>query len=142
MWNTKLLAELKALKEKIAAERTERLIRFRGKCALSMGVVLGAAFPAVGGWSFEIPQPPTPLAWRSDVTPTTPYQLQVELTDCGGTGTDLALGLNIRGDAREDIGAILPVRVLILSYLFSLRRHPKAGSPSVDQLMPEPSRRP
>ena len=54
-WNKQLVPELEALKKKIVSERTERLIRFRGKCALSTGIALGAIFPAVGGWTFEIP---------------------------------------------------------------------------------------
>lgn len=103
VWNTQLVPELEALKKKIVAERTERLIRFRGKCALSTGIALGAVFPAVGGWSFEIPQPPAKEMWRSDATPTNPYDLQVELTEGSGIEPDLILGLNIRGDGREDV---------------------------------------
>ncbi len=101
IWNTQLLPELKSLKERIVAERTERLIRLLGKCTLSTGIALGATFPAVGGWNFEIPQPPAKDAWRSDATATTPYDFQVEVV--GGAGTDLVLGLNIRGDGREDV---------------------------------------
>jgi hypothetical protein len=101
VWNNNLLPELKALREKIQGERAERLIRFRGKCPLSSGIALGAAFPAVAGWTFEIPQPPGAISWRSDATPTSPYDVQIELID--GGGTDLVLGLNIRGDGREDI---------------------------------------
>lgn len=101
IWNGQLLPELRSLKDKIMAARTERLIRFRGKCTLSAGIALGATFPAVGGWSFEVPQPPTPEPWRSDAAPANPYELQVELSD--GSGIDLVLGLNIRGDGREDV---------------------------------------
>jgi hypothetical protein len=97
------LPELEALKKKIAAERTERLIRFRGKCALSTGLAVGAVFPAVGGWTFEIPQPPSKEPWRSDAKARNPYDLRVEVTEGGGSGTDLILGLNIRGDGREDV---------------------------------------
>ena len=100
-WNTQLLPDLKNLKDTIIANRTERLIRFRGKCSLSTGIALGAAFPAVGGWTFEIPQPPAKEFWRSDASPTDPYEFHVELID--GSGVDLVLGLNIRGDGREDI---------------------------------------
>jgi len=100
-WNNDLLPELKALREKIQGERAERLIRFRGKCPLSSGIALGLAFPAVGGWIFEVPQPPAKEAWRSDATPKSPYDLQVESMEAGGA--DLVLGLNIRGDGREDI---------------------------------------
>jgi hypothetical protein len=103
VWNNQLLPELESLKKKIVAERAERLIRFRGKCALSTGLAVGAVFPAVGGWTFEIPQPPSKEPWRSDAKATNPYDLQVEVTEGGGSGTDLVLGLNIRGDGREDV---------------------------------------
>ena len=103
VWNTVLLPELRSLKDKIMAERTERLIRFRGKCALSTGVALGAAFPAVGGWTFELPQPPAKEQWRSDAKATSPYDFHVEVTEGGGADADLVLGLNIRGDGREDV---------------------------------------
>jgi hypothetical protein len=103
IWNNQLLPELRSLKERIVAERTERVIRFRGKCALSTGVALGATFPGVGDWTFEIPQPPAKEDWRSDAKPTRPYDLQLELKDAGGAGADLVFGLNIRGDDREDV---------------------------------------
>ncbi|HUO00715.1 MAG TPA: dsDNA nuclease domain-containing protein [Bradyrhizobium sp.] len=103
IWNNRLLPEIESLKKKILAERTERLIRFRGKCALSTGLAVGAAFPSVGGWIFEIPQPPSKEPWRSDAKPTNPNDLKVEVTEGGGSGTDLVLGFNIRGDGREDI---------------------------------------
>jgi SMODS-associated and fused to various effectors sensor domain len=80
-----------------------RMIRLRGKCALSTGVALGATFPAVGGWTFEIPQPPAKEFWRSDATPTPGYVLQTELTEADPNGTDLVVGLNIRGDGRQDV---------------------------------------
>jgi hypothetical protein len=102
-WNKQLVPELDALKKKILAERKERLIRFRGKCALSSGVALGAVFPTVGGWAFEIPQPPSKDAWRSDAPATNPYDLSVEAIEGGQDGTDIVLGLNIKGDGRQDI---------------------------------------
>jgi len=103
VWNKELLPDLQSLQQKIVAERTERVIRFRGKCALSTGVALGAVFPAVGGWTFEIPQPPSKEAWRSDVVATNPYDLRAESIDGSSDGADLVLGLNIKGDGREDV---------------------------------------
>jgi hypothetical protein len=103
MWNGKLLPELYALQKTIVAERTERIIRFRGKCALSTGIAMGAVFPAVGGWIFEIPQPPLKGDWRSDATATSPYDLRVETIDGSDKGEDLVLGLNIKGDGRDDV---------------------------------------
>jgi hypothetical protein len=117
VWNGDLLKDLQELKARVMAERTERLIRFRGKCALSTGIALGATFPAVGGWSFEIPQPPAKELWRSDSVPTAPYDFAVHIADGGGSGSDLVLGLNIRGDGRRDIqtyiGATSPAPRLI-----------------------------
>src|ERR1700682_6346914 len=102
-WNSLFIPELDALKKKLFAERKERLIRFRGKCALSSGVALGAIFPTVGDWVFEIPQPPSKDAWRSDAPATNPYQLSLEVVEGRQDGTDIVLGLNIKGDGRQDI---------------------------------------
>jgi SMODS-associated and fused to various effectors sensor domain/Cap4 dsDNA endonuclease len=102
-WNNELTPELVALKKKLLAERKERLIQFRGKCALSSGVALGVVFPTVGGWAFEIPQPPSKDDWRSDTPPTNPYNLRVEMIDGDPQGADIVLGLNIKGDGRQDI---------------------------------------
>ena len=130
IWNGQLLPELAKLKQKIPAERTERIIRFRGKCALSTGIALGAAFPAVGGWTFEIPQPPAKEPWRSDVTPTQAYDLQVELTDGDPGGADLVLGLNIRGDGREDVRRYIASAGKI-PRLFAFMAPPSTGSQSI-----------
>jgi hypothetical protein len=128
IWNGQLLPELKSLKDKITSERTERLIRFRGKCTLSAGIALGATFPAVGGWTFEVPQPPARDPWRSDAAPVNPYDLHIELVD--GGGSDVVLGLNIRGDGREDVrryiaGTGVPPK------LFAFMAPPSPGSQSI-----------
>lgn len=102
-WSNELIPQLVALKKKLLAERKERLIRFRGKCALSSGVALGAVFPTVGGWAFEIPQPPTKEDWRSDAPATNPYDLRMEVIEGSQDGRDIVLGLNIKGDGRQDI---------------------------------------
>jgi hypothetical protein len=103
VWNNELLPQFGALKKKMLAEKKERLIRFRGKCALSTGIAMGAAFPAVGGWTFEIPQPPMKDPWRSDAAATSPYEIGVEVIDGSLDGEDLVLGLNVKGDGRGDI---------------------------------------
>jgi hypothetical protein len=102
-WNAKLLPELRALQKRIATERKERFIHFRGKCALSTGIAVGATFPLVGGWTFEVPQPPSQKNWRSDAAPTAAYELQTETVDGAADGTELILALNIKGDGREDV---------------------------------------
>jgi hypothetical protein len=102
-WNKELIPQLDTVKKKLQLERKERLIRFRGKCALSTGVALGAVFPTVAGWAFEIPQPPSKEDWRSDAPPTSPYDLNVEVVEGAQDETDIVLGLNIKGDGRQDI---------------------------------------
>jgi hypothetical protein len=102
-WNKELIPQLEVIKKKILKDRKERLIRFRGKCALSTGIALGAMFPTVGGWAFEIPQPPAKEDWRSDTPPATPYDLQEEVLEGSAQASDIVLGLNIRGDGRQDV---------------------------------------
>lgn len=102
-WNDKLLPELRGLQKQISRERSERSIHFRGKCALSTGVAVGAIFPTVGGWTFEVPQPPSREHWTSDAAATVPYELQVDVLDGVPGGTDFVLALNIKGDGREDV---------------------------------------
>ena len=68
-WQNELLPQLAALKQRILEERPERHIQFRGKCALSTGIAVGMQFPAVGGWTVEMPQPPAKELWRSDASP-------------------------------------------------------------------------
>ena len=103
LWNKTLMLELKSLKNQITSGRSERIIRFRGKCALSTGIALGATFPTVGGWTFEIPQPPSREAWRSDVIVAPSYHVQVETVAGDAKGSDIVLALNIRGDGRKDV---------------------------------------
>jgi hypothetical protein len=129
-WNKELIPELFALKKKILGDRKERLIRFRGKCALSTGVAMGAVFPIVGGWAFEIPQPPSNDDWRSDTPPTIPYDPRVEVSEPYPQGSDIVLGLNIKGDGRQDImkyveGTGNPPR------LFAFMSPPSQGAQSI-----------
>jgi hypothetical protein len=102
-WNTELIPQLDDIKKRSLREHKERLIRFRGRCALSTGVALGATFPTVGGWAFEILQPPAKEPWRSDSPATAPYEVLVDVTEDNPDGADAVLGLNIKGDGRGDI---------------------------------------
>jgi hypothetical protein len=103
VWETELVPQLNDLKTRIQAAGAVRTIRFRGKCALSTGVALGATFPTVGGWTFEILQPTSKDPWRSDAKPTANYAMQEEIIEGDANGPDLVLGLNIRGDGRDDV---------------------------------------
>lgn len=114
-WDQHLVPELAALRQKILSSTSARTIRFRGKCALSAGIAFGAAFPMVGGWTIEIPQPPDKKLWRSDALPTPNHDLKCEIIEGDPHGVDLVVGLNIRGDGRKDI----------LDYVGQLENRPK-----------------
>lgn len=114
-WNEKLFPELKTLKGQILSSRGERVIRYRGKCALTTGIALGATFPGVGGWIFEIPQPPAKGAWRSDAVMPPGYNLQIEKVDGSSSGDDVVVALNIKGDGRKDV----------MDYVATTGRQPK-----------------
>ncbi len=103
VWNGTLVPQLDTLRKTIVTTGAARTIQLRGKCALSTGIALGATFPAVGDWVFEIPQPPAKECWRSDATPSQDFSLQVEIVEADQDGADLVVGLNIRGDGRQDI---------------------------------------
>jgi hypothetical protein len=103
VWNKELIPQFGELRKSLMTAGPARTIQLRGKCALSSGVALGATFPAVGGWTFEIPQPPAKHNWRSDASPTQNYDLQTEVIEGDPNGDDLVVGLNIRGDGRTDV---------------------------------------
>lgn len=103
VWNEELLPELRQVRIKMASDRPERVIRFRGKCALSSAWAIGSAFPIVGGWSFEVPQPPSLDVWKSDDTPTPSYSLRTKLIKGDSASTEMVLILNVKGDARPEV---------------------------------------
>ena len=78
-WNQDLLPELLAAKKAIQQKPEPRLIRFRGFCALSTGIMVGACFPKVNGWTLEMSQPPG--LWRTDAPIRSGYQLQTRELD-------------------------------------------------------------
>ena len=129
-WNNDLVPQLDALRKQIMTVGAVRTIRLRGKCALSTGVAIGATFAAVGGWTFEVPQPPAKESWRSDVTPTAGYALQMEIVEGKSDGTDLVLGLNIRGDGRQDVMRYIEATGVVPN-AFVFMSPPNQGSQSI-----------
>ncbi len=102
-WNHQLVPELQAVHKEILSSRKERLLRIRGKCSLSTGIALGLTFPTVGGWSFEVPQPPADAPWRSDVASRAPYEVRIEMVDGIKDAEDLVVGINVTGDGKADV---------------------------------------
>lgn len=107
VWKDQLVPELRGLQKRILVERPERLIRFQGKCALSTGILLGSTFPKVGGWSFELEQPPANAVWRSDATAAPAYRLTEEILQGSAEGTDIVVGLNATGDGRAEMSKFI-----------------------------------
>lgn len=117
-WNEQLIPELYALKRKLALSDV-RLIRLRGKSALTTGISLGAAFPQVDDWIFEISQPPQVRPWRSDAPVSKDYHIQIgpEIAIDSGDNS-IALVFSIKGRAVQDVedhirGRSLPVKAIV-----------------------------
>ena len=125
-WNEKLLPELYALKKRLLKDTEIRLIRLRGKSALTTGIALGVAFPQNGGWSFEIPQPPLPTPWRSDAVPVATYPLKAEETLVNMGGNSIAYIFNIKGNALRDVREYIARGSLQVKALIAIE---PAGSP-------------
>jgi hypothetical protein len=120
VWNEKLVPEIYALKKRLAKKTSVRFIRLRGKSTLTTGILLGAAFPQIDDWIFEIPQPPKPIPWRSDAPPLMSYGLQVgDETLVNVDGDSIAFVFNIKGSALRDVEKnikdhSLPVKAIVL----------------------------
>ena len=133
-WNEKLLPALKQLREKIAASTATRFIRFRGKCCLSTGIALGASFPGIGSWVFEVLQPSSNTPWRSDTVPEINYPLKIKRPDsfnADPAGSSIALVFNITGDATADVIKYIADSSLPVKTVITLEPHRGCGSLSV-----------
>lgn len=97
-----LQAELNEAKEKLSSVQKGNFIDFRGKIPLSCGVLLGAAFPSVGGYTFRTEQPSgNEIAlWDSNDSPSL-NEFEIKYEE-GGSGDDVLVVLAITGDARSE----------------------------------------
>ena len=133
VWNEKLLPALEQLQKKIAASTVARFIRFRGKCCISTGILLGAVFPNIGGWVFEVLQPITP--WRSDAVPEAKYQLKInEVTDFfkpDPNGNSIALVLSVTADATADVTNYIRDNSLPVKAIIAIEPRAGCGSLSI-----------
>jgi hypothetical protein len=131
VWNEELLPQLYTLRKQIAADTMVRLIRLRGKNTLSTGIALGAAFPEIGGWIFEIPQPPLILPWRSDAVPEMSYALRSNVMKGNSTGDSIAFIFNIKGSALHDVKSYIKDRSLRVKAILAVEPAGAAGSLSI-----------
>lgn len=97
-----LESELHGVKEKLSSIQNGTFIDFRGKVPLSCGVLLGATFPAVGGYTFRTEQPSgNEIAlWDSNDSPSL-IEFDIKYED-GGSGDNVLVFLAITGDGRDD----------------------------------------
>lgn len=133
VWENDLLVQLNDLKKKILRETATRFVRFRGKCCLSTGVVLGATFPINGSWVFEVQQPPNQM-WYSNAEPIKDYQLVVKKTDLSLANLDpnatvrldskdnsLACIFNITGNAENEVVDFIKQQNLSVKAIISIQ---------------------
>jgi len=95
--NGTLLPELQTLAKSLAAGSPSRIVRFRGKCCLSVGVALGAVFSEPAGWVFEIQQPQMLSAWRSNCAKSTTYPVKISETALNPAADSIAYIFSISG---------------------------------------------
>lgn len=124
VWDSELIPQLHDVRQQITRRTSDRHIIFRGKCALSTGLMIGMAFPEVGNWTFQLLQPPA--TWRSDVLRKKDYRIRYEELDPAQFGLDtasdeIAVVFNITGDALLEVVDHLknsnqPIRQLVIIY--------------------------
>ena len=133
-WNKQLIPELEALKKKILAGRKERLIQLRANapCRQAWRSEPRSLQSATG----RLRYPSLPRKTHGDRTPATnPYQ-STEVVEGAQDGTDIVLGLNIKGDGLQDIVRYSKAPATRRGYLRSCRLHHREPNRSVGQGTP------
>ncbi len=105
-WNALLLPELRSVAAQIATSTSCRLIRARGLARLSAWFAFGFVFSEVASYTIEVQQQDT--HWRTDVEPSTDFQLAVTQeavprTATSGTPTTVACGISVTGSLDDDV---------------------------------------
>ncbi len=125
-WNDTLLPELRETLREIQEQRTERLLRLRGRCCLSTGIALGATMPRLSGWNIEVQQPTSVTPWRSDALPHDSYVLRSFECELSDKGDAIAVVLDVAGRARYAVNSYLVAANLPVKALVAVE--PPAGS--------------
>ena len=135
IWDNELFPELYKVRQDIAKATINRHIIFRGKCTLTTGIVLGTVFPEIGNWSFELPQPPQTVPWRSDAERIKKFKINYEIIEPAGLGlekgTDVALVFNITGTAMGEVVNFLKSSGVALSKLIAIQPGKVSGNTSI-----------
>ncbi len=127
-WNDTLLPELRETLREIQEQRTERLLRLRGKCCLSTGIALGATMPRLSGWNIEVQQPTSITPWRSDALPHESYAVRKFECKLSDEGDAIAVVLDVAGRGRYAVSSYVISANLSVKALVALEPPAGAGS--------------
>jgi hypothetical protein len=105
-WKETLLPKLRQLATEVQRNTSTRRIELRGKCCLSTGIAIGATFPDVGSWHFEIPQT-NQASWTSNSVPNRSYPAIFTETDGEAQADAIAFVLNVTSGIGRDVGKFL-----------------------------------
>lgn len=100
-WNS-MRDEVKSIRTTLSQDAGAKYIDFRGKTPLSCGLLIGAAFPSVAGFSFRTEQATggTVALWASKAEPSeASFEVRYEE---GGEGDDALVFLSITGNGLAD----------------------------------------
>ncbi len=130
-WNGTLLPELRKTLREIKEQRTERLLKSRGRCCLSTGIALGASMPSPSGWNIEIQQPTSVTPWRSDAPPHESYPVRSIACELSADGDAIAVVLDVTARARYAVSSYVLAANLSVKALVAIEPPVGAGSNSI-----------
>lgn len=135
MWNNELLPKLYQVRESLAKKTAERHILFRGKCALSTAIILGAAFPEIGNWTFELTQPPQLIPWKSDAEKIKNFKAKYEVIEPASVGLlkgkDNVFVFNITGKALDEVINYFQTNSLPVNKIIAVQPSAQPGTHSI-----------
>lgn len=134
-WNKELLPKLYEVRESLAKKTADRHILFRGKCALSTAIILGAAFPEIGNWTFELFQPPQVVPWKSDAEKIKSFKPKYEIIEPGSVGLtegkDNVFVFNITGKALDEVVHYFQTNSLPVNKIIAVQPSSQPGTSSI-----------
>ncbi len=107
IWTTKLLPQLKSIKQEWAEAYQNRHIRLRGKLPLSVGVAIGNIFSSAAGYSLDTEQLTAGKGssiWRSDRASSLKFEVS-EISEM--QGKDLLMVFSIARDTKIAVQSLI-----------------------------------
>ncbi len=131
IWSEALVPQVTALEKTFLAENGAGLLRFRGACCLTTGMMVGNIFREVSGWIIEMFQSQTNAMWRSDAEPTEGYSISLQELETDAEGDSIAVLLNIKGDGIVDVEEYLEESGVRVKVLVTMEPPGSSGSLSI-----------